>query len=291
MNRLFLLALLCLSGAACTDHPLTNAKPDPCIGCYPRPYPTSLIRDVDLLFVVDNSGSMADEQSLLSKAFPELMTELRLTQGGLPNVHVGVTSTDLGTGMFTITYCENVGGDQGNLLKGTCQNPAGVNYIIDVEPTSCEITRQADRTCSDHNCSASHCSHESTTSLVVDPLTGCPRCRNYHEESLEEVFACLSLLGTSGCGFEQPLESMYKALDNNPQNAGFLREANELVPKRVDPALAEKSAANWTIMSEHLASIATNDSADVDVGLQACAKTFSDIIELETSLFKQLHKA
>jgi hypothetical protein len=59
--------------------------------------------------------------------------------------------------------------------------------------------------------------------LVLD-ADGCPRCRNYGEATLEEVFRCLAGLGTTGCGFEQPLEAMYLALDDNPHNAGFLRE-------------------------------------------------------------------
>jgi hypothetical protein len=143
--------------------------------------PTS---EVDLLFVIDNSGTMAGEQANLRANFPALMTQLRSAAGGLPNVHIGVTTTDLGTGMFQITYCEEVGGDAGELVKGNCP----------------------------------------TATFVVDGLTGCPRCRNYTGESLEDVFSCIADLGTMGCGFEQPLEALYKALDPaTTANSGFLR--------------------------------------------------------------------
>jgi hypothetical protein len=68
--------------------------------------------------------------------------------------------------------------------------------------------------------------HEPSTTFVEDPETGCPRCRNYAGESLEDAFACIASLGTLGCGFEQPLEAMVKALDDaNAHNAGFLRES------------------------------------------------------------------
>ncbi|MFH2006511.1 MAG: hypothetical protein ABI333_08000 [bacterium] len=186
--------------------------------------PQSAERDVDLLFVIDDSGSMAGEQANLRQNFPALMTELRNMTGGLPNLHLGVTSTDLGAGIFQITYCEDVGGNAGNLLTGACANPTGgARYIIDVEPKSCEITKQVSGACSAHTCSQTNCAHEPTTTFVADANTGCPRCRNYQSEALEDVFSCIANLGTMGCGFEQPLEAMYLALDGNPANSGFIR--------------------------------------------------------------------
>ena len=186
--------------------------------------PQSMERDVDLLFVIDNSGSMAGEQANNRGAFPALMASLKSMVGGLPNLHLGVTTTDLGTGAFQITYCEDEGGDGGALVTGNCTNPTGAPYIIDVVPRSCEITRDPYNTCSAHNCAQANCAHEPATTFVVDSATGCPRCRNYAGESLEDVFSCIADLGTMGCGFEQPLESMYKALDSNPANTGFVRD-------------------------------------------------------------------
>ena len=183
--------------------------------------PTS---EVDLLFVIDNSGSMAGEQANLRANFPALMTQLASAAGGLPNVHIGVTTTDLGTGMFQITYCEEVGGDAGNLVMGNCANPTGAPYIVDVEAEGCSITKDVNGQCSAHSCSQTNCSHEGATTFVEDSLTGCPRCRNYAGESLEDVFSCIANLGTMGCGFEQPLEALYKALDPaTTANSGFLR--------------------------------------------------------------------
>ena len=216
-------AVMLMVTLACINRPMKNAKPAPNIGSAIS-IPQSAERDVDMLFVIDNSGSMADEQAMLQAQFSALMTELRNITGGLPNVHLGVTSTDLGTGMFQITYCEDVGGDQGNLLTGNCTNPTGEPYIVDVEPQSCEITKNADGTCSDTTCSQANCSAEPSTTYVVDSETGCPRCRNYTGEDLEDTFSCIASLGTLGCGFEQPLEAMYKALDtSNTANTGFIR--------------------------------------------------------------------
>lgn len=182
-------------------------------------------RDVDLLFVIDNSGGMEDEQATLRSTFGAMTSVLRNSVGGTPNVHVGVTTTDLGTVPFQINNCETVGGDGGYLQTGSCANPFGGNsYIIDTEPRNCTIERQAG-VCTAHTCDATGCAHEPSTTLVEDETTACPRCRNYQAESLEDVFSCIADLGTIGCGFEQPLEAMYKALNpSNIVNPGFLRQ-------------------------------------------------------------------
>jgi hypothetical protein len=110
-------------------------------------------------------------------------------------------------------------------VKGSCQNPTGgANYIIDVQAQGCTITKDANGACTANDCTAASCAHEPTTTLEIDAQSGCPRCRNYQNESLEDVFSCIADLGTSGCAFEQPLEAMYKALDpSNTNNAGFVR--------------------------------------------------------------------
>jgi len=187
--------------------------------------PQSMERALDLLFVIDNSSNMANETANPMANFPAFLTPLKDMVGGLPHVHVGVTTTDPGTGLFDITHCEEVGGDAGSLLVGNCANPTGgAPYLVDVAPQGCGISMEPDNTCSAHTCSQDHCGHEPTTNFVQDSITGCPRCRNYFGESLEDALRCISAIGTFGCGFEQPLEAMKKALEPaNTANSGFLR--------------------------------------------------------------------
>ena len=52
--------------------------------------------NVDILFVVDSSPSMIEEQEALSASFPLMMDTLATLEGGLPNVHIGVITTDMG---------------------------------------------------------------------------------------------------------------------------------------------------------------------------------------------------
>jgi hypothetical protein len=144
---------------------------------------------VDILFVVDNSGSMQEEQVALTGAFGGFMTALETAAGGtLPDVHVGVISTDLGAPPFTISGCGG-NGDNGILQsapQGACTSPDDA-YISDIE---------------------------------ISPGV---RQTNY-SGTIADTFECIAPLGINGCGFEQPLEAMRRALNgSNQENAGFLR--------------------------------------------------------------------
>lgn len=73
---------------------------------------------VDLLFVIDNSGSMGDYQAALGLAFPDFATTLSEVLPPGTNVHVGVTSTEMayssaGNTSVTNGACSFIGdGDQ-----------------------------------------------------------------------------------------------------------------------------------------------------------------------------------
>lgn len=144
----------------------------------------------DILFVIDNSTGMGDEQEALISALDGFVAELETQAGGvLPSVHVGVVTTDLGA-PFSISSCGGVG--DGATLQG---NLCGLidRYIID-EP---------------------------------DGLGG--RTRNYATGTLSEQIGCTAQVGTAGCGFEQPLEAMRRALDGSVGlNAGFFRSDSVL---------------------------------------------------------------
>src|ERR1700733_14413017 len=58
--------------------------------------PVKANRDVDILFLIDNSPSMGDKQSNLATNFPQFITVLSTIPGGLPNVHIGVATSDMG---------------------------------------------------------------------------------------------------------------------------------------------------------------------------------------------------
>lgn len=146
-------------------------------------------RDLDLLFVIDNSGSTTDKQARLAASFPQMIDVLSQLDGGLPNLHIGVVTSDLGTSASTgastlsVPGCDEVG-DEGLLQPGTSGALDGT-FIIDAD----------------------------------DGAGG--RTRNYTGE-LRDVFAGIAQVGDLGCGFEQHLAATRRAL-TNPANAGFIR--------------------------------------------------------------------
>lgn len=159
--------------------------------------PVNVNRDVDILFVIDDSPSMADKQANLATNFPNFINVLKTIPGGLPNVQIGVVTSDLGSkgaddpapGPGTGTgkgSCSGLGKD-GNLQTfGAPVN--GGPYIRDVQ----------------------------------DITTG-NRQTNY-TGTLEGTFSQMAKGASAlGCGFEQHLEAMRQALDGNPTNNGFLR--------------------------------------------------------------------
>jgi len=206
-------------------------------------------RDVDLIFLIDSSLSMADEQVILQGNFPNLMQVLKDISGGLPNLHLGIITPDLGTYPFNIPGCTTPEGDKGLFMKGAgnaCPNPVNQTYVVDVEPRGCIIEKnvvegQATQ-CISNDCVQANCDVAAFTGLdnvatepaglvLATDANGCPRCRNYtipidgQPPTLEKVFQCMASVGTNGCGMEQPLEAVKRALETRTgANTGFWRE-------------------------------------------------------------------
>lgn len=167
-----------LSGG-CLERELISLNPCLVAGVA-RDIEASSLEKVDLLFVVDNSISMTEEQAALKQQFPRLISTLtsgvradgrRFTP--VKNLHLGVVSTDMGLVGIPNTYgCDPNGGDDGVL-----QHQGG-------QP----------------GCKASY-----PAFLTFDLGTSNP-------SDVAHDFGCIATLGTQGCGFEMPLEAGLKAL-------------------------------------------------------------------------------
>ena len=168
---LFAIAIMTITTTACPGREV--AKVDP----IPSPIPDKRIpvnsnRDVDILFVIDNSGSMRLEQVSLAANFPEFINVLSAIEGGLPNVHIGVISTDTGADGAVCSANGDNGELQGTDAQGTGCAPPSDKYIRDIGDTG------------------------------TINYTG----------TLAETFSCIAELGDDGCGFESPLDSVRRAL-------------------------------------------------------------------------------
>jgi len=162
--------------------------------------PLTMNRDIDILFVIDDSPGGLEQQTALKADFPNFINVLNTIEGGLPNVHIGVVSTDLGT-------------------TGAADNQAGPG--IGMGPGSCSGQGKA-----------GNLQTNGTTlvngNFINDQNNGNgTRTKNY-TGTLEAAFSAVASLGAAGCGFEQPLEAAKRALNGNPSNPGFLRPTANL---------------------------------------------------------------
>jgi hypothetical protein len=178
------LLLLSVALGACNGHSLSQPAPESVQQTNDK-VPINPRRDLDLLFVIDNSLSMAEEQASLAANFPLMIKELENLPEGMPDVHIAVVSSDFGAGPPS-TSCGTYLGDHGRfLVKDGCPVKKGARWLESLE-------------------------HGQKTNFQGD---------------LPSAFGCLTNLGTAGCGYEHQLQSMRIALsDVNPENDGFLRQ-------------------------------------------------------------------
>ncbi len=179
---------------ACTGHPLADPVPMPQqqTDLY---YDVNPVRDVDILFMIDNSPSMDQEQTGLARNFPKFISELQKIPGPtgapeLPNVRIAIVSSDMGAGGANSVNCSGqAGGDRG---------------VFQVKP----------------NCGL----NVNTARYLVSQDNG--QTQNFMG-NLSDVFGCMAALGTSGCGFEHQLQAprigLYALPGVSEQNKGFLR--------------------------------------------------------------------
>lgn len=144
---------------------------------------------LDMLVVIDDGPGARSAQQKLASNFPAFLGTLQALPRGGPDLHVGVTSTNLGAGAFNLPGCP-AGGDGGRLLAG--------------RGGACHLTVRDDY-------------------LAVAPDG---TARNF-DGPLADAFSCLADLGESGCAFGQPLAAAALALGVGgpmpPENQGFLR--------------------------------------------------------------------
>ena len=172
---------------ACSEPPPSRSAPFPPGPTARLAFPAAPRRALDLLFVIDNSGSTVEWQQALTAAFPVFLDGLRDDTGALPDLHVGVTTTNLGSAGVPIGGCSTAArpaGDDGKLGTLDC---AGIDGAFLRDVARPDGTRDVN-------------------------YTG----------ALADRFACMAHVGPFGCGFESSLGAMRRALEPG-HNPGFLR--------------------------------------------------------------------
>ena len=217
-----LCAALLLAG--CLDHPVKAVEYDK-LSDVDEGFPIAVNKDVDILFVIDNSGSMAEEQALLSANFAAFIDVLEQPDVKA-NYRIGITTTDAGN-----PRCPTSTPEGGRLGLSSCKDrvaAAEFTYLDEDFSFACD----------------DYCTKDDTQ-LTIKPTETTrdgekkPRAwlQNIEGEinvegvdSMVEAFQCYGPQGVAGCGFESHLESMYLALakSSDPQsiqNFGFVRDS------------------------------------------------------------------
>jgi hypothetical protein len=174
---------------ACTSHPLEQPTPEPEMqtDVYISVAP---IRQLDLVFMVDNSPSMAPKVTKMNTNFPKLIAALKDPgDGTLPDLRVAVIDSDLGTGCG---YGYDPGTSCGaKPVTNSCLGDMGQFQML-TSPTACAFTAGA--------------TYLNVTNNTAVNFTG-------PADNINTVFACLaSNMGTAGCGEEHQLQAFEFAL-------------------------------------------------------------------------------
>jgi hypothetical protein len=149
--------------------------------------PSQVCDEMDILFVIDNSGSMGQEQANLIANFPQFISVLdtfRNDDGDLIDYHVGVTTTGVSKTVHTQVLpgfppiTDTINGEDGHLQVGT----------------GCNMPR---------------------------------RWLERGDANVASAFSCAANVGTRGSPDEMPLEGARLALTEriaDGSNAGFVRQ-------------------------------------------------------------------
>jgi len=211
---------------------------------------------VDLLFVIDNSGSMAEEQLNLALNMPSLVQALeRLTDAeGNPlgaDVNIMVTTTDVGNPLCTPFYKPGRTPEQGAPIATPCTERldrfTGIGMNPDNAEPACTTVCPSPVAPGDDFINFSPAG-----SNVPAAAPGDVNGDGEPDSNVAQALACIGPQGIDGCGYESQLEAMRRALDPaaewNGGDAPFLRDGGVLavafITDEVDCSLADESVMN-----------------------------------------------
>lgn len=292
MKRVSLIALVSmLAFAVCSINCMDRAPAPIC------PVPTQVNLDknkasgfegVDLLVVVDNSGSMEQEQKILATGFFTLINSLVKPITGkdwpypeVENMRVAIVSSDLGLQYgpnrsvegfpygHQITSCTEAGTERGD--DGRFQTKMDGTVPIASGQIKCGGSGEQcpnGWTCGGGTCDSPSGSEESINCpALISGDTWAETMATATNDSLAAQVACMAKLGTQGCGVEQQMEAAVRALSRNETQSSFMKEDHLLailiVSDEEDCSIAEKGLFE----TKEWASGTTYDPNDASKGL------------------------
>ena len=250
-------------GLACNENPVTYSQPTGAIEII-VPTNASGSQQLDMLWVVDDSGSMCQEQKVLRENFDKFIGELQTTN---LDFHLGLTTTDMreiGGNLVNVPNpipgadpsCLEAVDASGNVIQGdyspirdalqaaTACLKEGVDatrYNWSDEDIRCAVEGTAGCTITGVACTGEMCdpSHLFPPADAYRPIPKVIRSAEYELPGgaldvarLKADFGCMSLVGASGWGLEAGLAAAITAV--SPDMTGGPAGAPEATPG-VDP--------------------------------------------------------
>ena len=228
--------------AACPEAHIVPVLPEPYVN---EDTSLNLVQKVDLLFVVDNSASMTEEQERLAAELPKIVQALITGDfngdgaqdiNPVTDIHVGVVTSDLGSPLGPASFVCSMPGDDGvlGISRGVEQLP-GMRFASYAEGSD-------------------------------------------EEEFVENVLQLVTV-GAEGCGIERPIGALAKAITRSDQrvfdngtggraddeNAGFLRDDALLA------TILVTDEEDCSSVDEHIPFLMQGDPDISNVQCQRCA--------------------
>ena len=226
---------------------------------------------IDFLFVIDNSGSMADEQQNLINSFPGFIDQILMAVEGQDH-HVMVVDSDE-SGAWVCEEFQNGNHCNGSLVQPNCMGyTCGAIDMLDpcARTLGAGVDHPVGGRASNQDC-------------------GFPTSRRYlttQDSNLDSAFACAAQVGTSGNSEERPMSAMVQAvspalLGSGQCNEGFLRDDAILVVTIVsdDPpsSASDGSDASSGVVQDWIDALVTAKNGDMSaiavIGLFATGDT------------------
>ncbi|HEY3499579.1 MAG TPA: hypothetical protein VGK73_33040, partial [Polyangiaceae bacterium] len=238
--------------AGCLDRPVAPATPDT-TNIYIGQIRQTGVDKIDLLFMIDNSISMADKQRILARAVPVLLQRLiqptcinaqgqtaaREPSGDCPsthppefkaveNIHIGIITSSLGHHGSNDVCSETAGGrtpdDLAQLLPSvrpgvTLPSWNGQGFLV-WDPRGAEVDN-----------------------AHVPPGWGSPGGPGDANNLVEAFTAHVGATGELGCGYEQQLESWYRFLIDPEPVASMSNDGLNSVRNGVNQVVLGQRAA------------------------------------------------
>jgi hypothetical protein len=201
---------------------------------------------VDFLFVIDNSGSMGDNQDSLIASFPGFISSIQTTLTDAQDYHIMVVDTDAQWGGECELLCP--------LFFNTC--PDIPQYPCGIVPDTCNSTLGA---------GVVHTMASDAPNVPCDFTTGA-RYMDSTEPDLTGAFQCAAKVGSDGDGSERQMGAMVGALspvlaEPGACNEGFVRQDAILV---ITVITDEEDAASNGLPAGWYANVIASKFADAN---------------------------